>query len=192
MPAVATIGALLERLVIQQHDAPSIAIASLTRASSTATVTTASPHGFATDDYVTIAGAVPAGYNGRVKVTVVSALVFTFTASAALSTPGSGTMTAVYVSDAQGGRAIAWTTVDTVPAELQPLRAMERLQVKAIGSQVDLRFRVRVRTDITPQMRVLWTPRWPAGADAQTLEIHGVLPFEDGRRWMLLECGALR
>jgi head-tail adaptor len=67
--------------------------------------------------------------------------------------------------------------------------ATERLQAKAVGSQVAYRFRIRQRTDVTPTMRVLWTPSWGAVTGRQTLEIHGVLPFDDGRMWMLIECG---
>ena len=46
---------------------------SITRAGTTATVTTATPHGFATGDTVTIAGATPAGYNGAKTITVTTA-----------------------------------------------------------------------------------------------------------------------
>ena len=185
------IGTLRERLVIEKNEPLTISIASVSRSGTTATATTAAPHGYATNDYVTIAGAVPTAYNGRVKITVTTTLAFTYSVSGSPTTPASGTMTVVYYSDAQGGRRIGWTTVDTVPAELIPLRAMERLQAQAISAQVDYRFRIRVRTDVTAKMRALWTPRWPPGSTTKTLEIHGVLPADDGRRFMLLEAGVL-
>lgn len=98
----------------------------------------------------------------------------------------------VTTTDALGGSAVAWTTVDTVPAEVVPLRAMERLQLDAIQAQVDYRFRVRVRADVVATWRALWTPSWPPGAPTHTLEIHGVLPENDGRQYALLECGEVR
>ncbi len=92
-------------------------------------------------------------------------------------------------SDGQGGQTVTATpTVATVWAELVPARASERLQAQGMGSQVDYRFRVRVRADITATMTVHWTPRWPDGAAAQVLQIAGVL-YEPDRAFMTLECG---
>lgn len=181
--------AMRERLVLQTPDPQTVSVTSLTRTSTTATVTAAVPHGYATGDYVTIAGASPTDYNGRVKITVTAATTFTYTVSASLPSPAAGTITAVYASDAQGGRRIGWTTVESIWAELVPLRAAERLQAQAIGSQVAYRFRTRIRSDVTPAMRALWTPTWPPGAVRKTLEIHGVLPIDDGLTDAFLECG---
>lgn len=177
-----------ERLVIQRNNAAA-SVSTLTRSATTATVTTASAHGFATGDYVTIAGATPAGYNGKKQITVTGATTFTFTASSGLASPATGTMTATYTSDAQLGRKISWSTVATVPAELVPVSTSEQLQAHAVRATAMLRFRIRSRADVTAQMRALWTPVWPPAAAQRTLEIFGVLPEGDGRVAMFLDCG---
>lgn len=182
-------GRMLERLTIQRNDPPSITVSSITRSSTTATATTLTAHGFTSNDYVTIAGADQSAYNGKVKVTVTGTTTFTFTVSGSPTTPATGSITAVYVSDDQGAAREVWRDLATVPAELVPLRAAERLQAAAIQSLVSYRFRVRVRTDLVPQQRISWTPRWPVGATAKTLQILGVLPVDDGRSWLFLEAG---
>jgi len=187
----ATIGDLVERLVIQENVPDPISVASLTRTSTTATAQTATPHNYASNDYVTVAGATPAGYNGKVKIAVTGASSFTYPVNGALATPATGTITVVYVSDAQGGRKIGWQTLDTIWAEHRAVRAFEKLQVQALQGQLDYRFRVFVRADLTTEMRALWTPQWPPGAPTHTLEIHGIVPDGDGREYMFLECGEI-
>ena len=183
-------GLMRERLVIQKNNA-AFSVSTLTRSTTTATVTTSSAHGFVTGNYVTIAGATPTGYNGRFAMTVTGSTTFTYTVSASLATPATGTITATYTSDSQGGRKPTYTTFVTIPAELLPMRAGEQMQMQAVGSQVDYRFRVRSRPDLTPSMRALWTPTWPGSSPQQTLEIHGILPDGDGRGAVFLECGRL-
>lgn len=190
MPA-ATIGRMVEQLVIQTPTPQAFTLASLTRSSTTATATTNAAHGYSTGDYVTIAQASPDGYNGKVKITVTSTTVFTYTVSSGLSTPATGTITATYQSNPVGGRAVTFRELDTIWAEMLPIGTSERLQAKAISAQTTYRFRVYARHDITPTMQAVWTPTWPPSATAKTLEIHGVLPHEDGRTFMVLECGAL-
>ena len=68
-------------------------VTSITRSSQTATLTAAAAHGFATGDYVTIAGAVESEYNGTYVITVTSTTVFTYTVSGTPSTPATGTIT---------------------------------------------------------------------------------------------------
>lgn len=184
-----SIGAMRERLTIVSPDPVAVRVVTLTRVSTLATATTLVAHGFATGDYVTIAGASPAGYLGTVLITVTGPTTFTYAVADTLTTPATGIITATYVSNAQGGRAPVWTTVDTVPAELVPVRAWERLQSAAMQAEVGYRFRIRTRPDVTGRCRALWTPTWPPDATAKTLEIHGILPDGDGRHWMLLECG---
>ena len=82
-----------------------------------------------------------------------------------------------------------WRALATIYAEMMPIRAMERLQMAAIQATTDYRFRVWVRADLSPQMRLRWTPRYPTGAAEKTLEISGVLPWDDGRLYMLIEAG---
>ena len=53
-------------------------ITSITFVSTTATLTTNSPHGLSTNDYVTVTGASPAQYNGTYSITVTGASTFTY------------------------------------------------------------------------------------------------------------------
>lgn len=68
-------------------------VSSLTQSGGVATAT-ATAHGFADGDPVTIAGATPSGYNGDVNIKYVDANTFTYSVSSALSTPATGTITA--------------------------------------------------------------------------------------------------
>jgi|SRR5215471_1881477 len=186
------IGNFRERITVQENSPDPIAVATLTRSTATALVTTATPHGYANGDYITIAGATPAGYNGKWKITVTGPTTFSYPCTSTLTTPATGTITATYVSDAQGGQAQGWADLSTIPAELLPVRASERLQAAAMQSQLDLRFRVRTLDSaiVTNKMRIRWTPRWPpSGQRERLLEIHGVRPDGDGRRYQLIDCG---
>lgn len=191
MSAGIAAGKLTERLTLQTPTAEAIRISSLTRSGSTATATTVKAHGYATKDYVTIAGAVPAGFNGKVQVTVTGTTTFTYAVSSGLSTPATGQITATYANDAQGGRKDTWRTLAAgVPAE-GPLQARgnERIAAQAVTGIRELVFRIRSRADLTPRLRALWTPRWPPGRSAQTLEVHAVEPEGDGTVSVLLRCG---
>jgi head-tail adaptor len=139
---------------------------------------------------VTIAGATQAGYNGTFQITVTGLTTFTFQVNSGLTTPAttSTAFTALYTNDSIGSKAENWVTVATVCGELMPLRSGERLQAQSMSAQTDYAFRVYRRSDITPPMRVSWTPSW--GGGAQSLEIQGVRPDGDGRRMMLIDCGA--
>src|SRR6476661_2636978 len=124
-----SLGQMRERLTIQRNDPPVLGVVSLTRASTTATVTTAAPHGYLATDYVTVHGCDGAstGYNEKWKIgTVPTPTTFTFTCSSALPTPPTGTITVTYTSNAGGGQGAngaGWRDLDTVPAELIPLTA---------------------------------------------------------------------
>lgn len=75
----------------KQVTALTIAVTSITRSSSTATVTCATPHGLATNDIVAIAGSGEAEYNKTaVAVTVTGATTFTYPVSGTPATPASG------------------------------------------------------------------------------------------------------
>lgn len=71
----------------------SVPVSGITRASTTATATTSTPHGLSTGNHVTIAGATPAGYNLTAAVTVVTPTTFTYTVNGSLTT-ANGTITA--------------------------------------------------------------------------------------------------
>jgi hypothetical protein len=54
-------------------------ISSITRVTTTATLTTAANHNLTTGTFVTVSGATPAAYNGTFSITVVDAVSFTYT-----------------------------------------------------------------------------------------------------------------
>ena len=70
----------------------SAAVSSITRSGTTATVTTATAHGFTTGQKVVISGATQADYNGAFTVTVTSSTVFTYTVANSPTTPATGTI----------------------------------------------------------------------------------------------------
>jgi hypothetical protein len=65
-------------------------ISSITRVTTTATLTTAANHNLSTGAFVTVSGAVPAEYNGTFSITVVDATSFTYTM---LATPSGSAST---------------------------------------------------------------------------------------------------
>jgi len=60
----------------------------------TATVTSVLPHGFLNGEEILITGAAEAGYNGIHTITLTGAKAFTYTVSAGLSSPATGTIVA--------------------------------------------------------------------------------------------------
>lgn len=68
-------------------------VSSLTQADGVATAT-ATAHGFADGDPVTIAGATPSGYNGDVNIKYIDANTFSYPVSSALSSTATGTIAA--------------------------------------------------------------------------------------------------
>lgn len=71
-----------------------LAVTSITQAAGTATLTSTTAHGLATNAWVTVVGAAPDGYNGLVQITSTGANTFTYTVSGALASPATGTITA--------------------------------------------------------------------------------------------------
>jgi hypothetical protein len=83
------------RVLLQRTIDTAQAVASITRSSATATVTTSASHGYSTDDWITIAGASQSGYNGSFRITKTAATTFTYDLGTLTpATPASGTMTA--------------------------------------------------------------------------------------------------
>lgn len=181
-------GELTEQLTILTSTPVTVQVASITRVGAVATVTTQSAHGFTTGDFVTHAGATQPEYNGEFQVTVTGPTTYTVAVSGTPATPATGTITTVFTSDASGGQGSGWYTLDTVWGEMTPLSASELLQAQAIGSVQTYRGKIYDRGDVTPKMRVQWTP-YLAPAP-KTLEIHGVLEDEDEpRRFKILDVG---
>jgi subtilisin-like proprotein convertase family protein len=72
--------------------APALTVNSITSTGTTATVTTASPHGFADGTKVVITGATEAAYNGTYTITVLSPTSFTYTFGGALLPAATGNL----------------------------------------------------------------------------------------------------
>jgi hypothetical protein len=71
-----------------------VAVTSITRASTTATVTTTAAHGYTTGDQVNISGAAQSAYNGDFSITVTGTTTFTYTVAGSPATPATGTILA--------------------------------------------------------------------------------------------------
>jgi hypothetical protein len=69
-------------------------VLSITRVSTTATVTTDGDHRFVPGEAITIAGADQAAYNGSKTVTITGASTFTYSVAGSPATPATGTITA--------------------------------------------------------------------------------------------------
>jgi hypothetical protein len=70
-------------------------VTSITRASTTATVTTTTSHGLITGDSVVISGALQSDYNGTYTITVTAATTFTYTVANSPTTPATGVISAI-------------------------------------------------------------------------------------------------
>lgn len=182
-------GALTERLTILTNG-PVALSAAIVRAGAVATVTTAA-HGFHTGDFVTIAGAVDAAYNGEVQITVTSPTTFTYQISGTPATPATGTITAVFTSDSLGGGREGWSTLATVSAQVLPLSASEQLAAGGIAAVVLYRATIRYRADVLPSMRVNWRKfREPVPRTLEVLAVQDVAG--DQRRMMTLDLGEVQ
>lgn len=76
------------------NTADDLGVSSITRSSTTATVTTTTAHGRATGDWVFIQGAVEVAYNGIFQITNTGTYTFTYTVGFTPSTPATGTIIA--------------------------------------------------------------------------------------------------
>jgi SPP1 family predicted phage head-tail adaptor len=70
----------------------------------------------------------------------------------------------------QGGDTKAWATFATVFASVKPMSGsgLEQFQTAAVRSIVSYEVEIRYRTDVTPLMRLQWTP---FNGSAKNLEI---------------------
>ena len=75
------------------------AVTSITRTSTTATVTTTAAHGWKTFDLIQISGANQAEYNGNHRITVTGATTFTFVVDVGAVTPATGTIVAARLNN---------------------------------------------------------------------------------------------
>jgi hypothetical protein len=84
--------------VLLNNNLTPVAVTSITRSGSVATVTTTAPHGAATGQNATIQGATPESYNGTWPITVTGASTFTYVFAGAAAS-ASGTITAFLESN---------------------------------------------------------------------------------------------
>ena len=73
------------------------AVSSLTQTTGTATLTSSSPHGLASNDYVVVRNANIEGYNKVAQITVTGGSTFTYSVDSGLGTPAGGTPIFSYV-----------------------------------------------------------------------------------------------
>lgn len=150
-----------------------VAVTSLTRIGTTATVVTASAHGYATDDRIAIAGANEGAYNGTVVVTVVDPTAFTYAVSGSPATPATGTITATYVSDRVRGTRRVWRDLYEVWGWFRQTPATEQIQAGQVVTTSVAWFDMRYRTWLVPTLQAV--------IEGRTYEVESV-EDRDGRR----------
>ncbi len=90
----------------------------------------------------------------------------------------------------QGGVTQTWGTLATVWANVKAVpRGDEQIAQGRIAAIGDYDVTIRYRADVTPKMRLSWTP-YQATA-AKTLEIHAAQPANGERVLLSLACGEL-
>ena len=165
-----------------------ISVSSLSQAGGTATANTGAAHNFEAGDYVLVAGATPADYNGEVQIAISDADTFTYPVSGNPASPATGTITATFRSDASGGGTDVVRPFVTVSGHMHPLSADETLQAEAIQAITRYEAEIEYRPDITTKMQLSWTPF--RHTVAKILEVQGVKPHPKfPRKRLLIACG---
>ena len=65
-----------------------------------------------------------------------------------------------------GEKVDSWATLATVWAEVRPLRGKEFFDAAAVQSEIDTKFRIRFRSDLTTKMRINY--------DGNLYDIHSI------------------
>ena len=86
----------------------------------------------------------------------------------------------IVTRDTFGGEVVTWADVATVWAAVEPLRGREFLDAKQIQAETAYRVRMRYRSDVDTDMRIVW--------DSRTLEITAVLDVDGRGRELELMC----
>ena len=89
-------------------------------------------------------------------------------------------------STQSGAGSVTFSTLATVWASVRALSGDERLEAGAVSSLVTYEIEMRYRADVTPGMRVQWTPY---SGTAKTFEVHGVRVGGRVLANLVLECG---
>jgi SPP1 family predicted phage head-tail adaptor len=110
------------------------------------------------------------------------------------NTRGAGTLdqpltilNVTYASSTQSGQGVASFTVgDQVWGSVRSMSSDEVLRAQSIGSQTNYEIEIRFRTDVTPKMRLRWTP---FTGTSRTFEIHGIQLGDRRADRLVLRCG---
>lgn len=92
-------------------------------------------------------------------------------------------------TNSHGATVLNWsspTTIATVWANVNGAGGAEELETGKVTAVVTYEVEIRYRADVTPKMRLSWTP---FRGSARTLEIHAVLPKDGRRERLVLRCG---
>lgn len=88
---------------------------------------------------------------------------------------------ATETADGQGGKVRTWAALATVWAQVIAAGAgRESLNTSAVRPLLNYAITIWRRTDVTPQMRVIW--------GSKTLQIEGVRDPDGRRVWTTLDC----
>jgi Tfp pilus tip-associated adhesin PilY1 len=109
-------------LSVAKTTAAPLAVSSITRLGSTATVTTTAAHGVTTGQSVTIAGATQTGYNGSFTATVVDSTHLTYPVVVTPTSPG-GTATATLTGATSKDELIRWVRGENTKLDDNPSTA---------------------------------------------------------------------
>lgn len=91
-------------------------------------------------------------------------------------------------TDSHGGQIVTWGDLATVWARVSPWETQqdETVRLEKVTATNRYRIELRYRGDVTPTMRLLWTPYL---GSQKTLNIYGVVPAaREGRRLLRLDC----
>jgi SPP1 family predicted phage head-tail adaptor len=93
-----------------------------------------------------------------------------------------------YASSTQSSQGVkSFSTLATVWARVTSPGGDESITAGSVSSQVRYEVEMRYRADVTPAMRVVWTPK---GGSAKTLEVLAVNPSRTFEDRIVLQCGA--
>lgn len=95
--------------------------------------------------------------------------------------------TPTYAASAQSGQGVAsWSSLATVWADVREVDAGESLVAGAVTSGAVYEVDIVRRPDLTPKMRVQWTP---FNGTARTFEVHGQKDGPRRSNSLVLVCG---
>lgn len=133
-----------------------LTVSSITRVTTTATVTTSSPHGLTTGNVVFIRGADQSDYNILASIIVTSTTIFTYQVENSPTTPATGTLTAIVATSGafeaviDGPTQALSGTINTIETVIANWDFAENLNDATLGTndETDAEFRTRRSTSL--------------------------------------------